>query len=316
VLRQLAESLIQVGRPADAERHVAYLLQLGDRMYGKRDPRQVPILSFAASWRADMGDFITARALYRHAIGVVEQKLGPNDPGLIEPLRSLAGTYTQELYFSTLGMRTQARDRQPTDADGTSNEQKQINPRYLNSEGEKALDRAVKILEAQPPSAHDTLVATLIQTGDWFQIKHAPERALPYYRRAAALNATLVAAATATPPPAGATAAAVAEPEPLSFPVRIYYPTPSTATRNVKLPAEQVDERFVEVQFTVTDSGDVSDAKITQANGTQRQASDTLSAIRAARFRPKFVNGEPVATTGMTNREVFRSRKDGVDGGR
>lgn len=316
VLRQLAESLIQVGRPADAERHVAYLLQLGDRMYGKRDPRQVPILSFAAGWRADIGDFSSARSLYRHAIDVVEQKLGPNDPGLIEPLRALAGTYTQELYFSTLGMRTQARDRQPTDADGTSNEQKQMNPRYLSSEGERALERAVKILEAQPPSAHDTLVATLIQTGDWFQIKHAPERALPYYRRAAALNATLVAAVATTTLPAGATAAAAAEPEPLSFPVRIYYPTPSAATRNAKLPAEQVDERFVEVQFTVTDSGDVSDAKITEANGTQRQASDTLSAIRAARFRPKFVNGEPVATTGMTNREVFRSRKDGVDGGR
>ena len=49
----------------------------------------------------------------------------------------------------------------------------------------------MKILEAQPPSAHDTLVATLIQTGDWYQIKHQPERALPYYRRAAALSATL-----------------------------------------------------------------------------------------------------------------------------
>ena len=317
VLRQLAESLIQVGRPADAERHVAYLLQLGDRIYGKRDPRQVPILSFAASWRADIGDFISARALYRHAIDVVEQKLGPKDPALIEPLRALAGTYTQEVYFSTLGLKTQSRERQPTDADGTSNEQKQMNPRYLNSEGEKALERAVKILEAQPPSAHDTLVATLIQSGDWYQIKHAPEKALPYYRRAAALNATLVAAATpTTAQPAGATAAAAAEPEPLSFPVRVYYPTPSAATRNMKLPAEQVDERFVEIQFTVTDSGDVSDAKVTEANGTQRQASDALSAIRAARFRPKFVNGEPVATTGMTNREVFRSRKDGVDGGR
>jgi TonB family protein len=77
-----------------------------------------------------------------------------------------------------------------------------------------------------------------------------------------------------------------------------------------------VDETFVEVQFTVTDSGDVTDAKITEANGTQRQSADTLAAIRAARFRPKFVNGGPVATTGMTNREVFRTRKESVDGGR
>jgi len=60
----------------------------------------------------------------------------------------------------------------------------------------------------------------------------------------------------------------------------------------------------------------VTDAKVTEANGTQRQAADALAAIRAARFRPKFVNGEPVETTGMTNREVFRTRKESVDGGR
>jgi TonB family protein len=304
VLRQLAESLVKVGRPADAERHVAYLVQLGDRVYGKRDPRQVPILCFAAGWYADLGDFFTSRMVYRQAIDVVDKKLGANDPGAIEPLRGLASTYTQELYFSTLGLRTQTSERQPTSADGTSNQYKELNPRYLGGEGEKALERAVKILEAQPPSARDTLLDTLIQAGDWYQIKHMPEKAMPYYGRAAALSATLQAAEPAT------------EPEPLSFPVRIYYPTPSQATRNLKLPAEQVDETFVEVQFNVTDSGDVTDAKITEANGTQRQSADTLAAIRAARFRPKFVNGEPVATPGMTNREVFRTRKEGVDGGR
>ncbi len=77
-----------------------------------------------------------------------------------------------------------------------------------------------------------------------------------------------------------------------------------------------MNERFVEVQFTVTGAGEVSDAKVTGANGTPRETADALSAIRASRYRPKFVDGEPVATTGMTNREVFRTRKEGVDGGR
>jgi TonB family protein len=316
VLRQLAESLVKVGRPDDAQRHVAYLVQLGERVYGKRDPRQVPILCFAAGWHGDLGDFISARAIYRAAIDIVDRKLGPNDLASVEPLRGLADTYTQELYFSTLGLRTQTLERQPTSADGSTNQQRDLNPRYLGTEGEKALERAVKLLEAQPPSAHDTLLETLIQSGDWFQIKHMPEKAMPYYRRAAALSATLLAQAAATPPAAGATAATSAQVDPLSFPVRVYYQTPSQATRNVLLPAEQVDERFVQVQFTVTDSGDVEDAKITEANGTQRESADTLAAIRAARFRPKFVNGEPVETTGMTNREVFRTRKESVDGGR
>lgn len=313
VLRQLATSLVKVGRAAEAERHVSYLVTLGERVYGKRDPRQVPTLGFVASWYADRGDFLTARAVHRHALALVEQKLGPNDPAAVEPLRALAGTYTQEVYFSTLGLKTKSRERLPTDADGTSNDAKPINPRYLSTEGEKALERAVKILESQPPSAHDTLVATLIQSGDWYQIKHQPERALPYYRRAAALSASLAAAATPTP---AAAPPATPEPQALSFPVRIYYPTPTHATRNLLLSAEQVDERFVETEFTVTGSGEVSNAKVAGANGTQREVEDALEAIRAARFRPKFVNGEPVETTGMTYREVFRTRKQSIDGGR
>lgn len=319
MLRQLAESLSKLGRASEAERHIMYLLQLGERVYGRRDPRQVPILCFVGRWRADAGDFVGARAIFRHALALVEQKLSPKDPAAVEPLRALAESYTQEVYYSTLGIKTQG-PRMPTDADGASNDSKPLNPRYLGNEGADVLERAMKILEAQPSSAHDTLVETLIQTGDWYQIKHQPERALPYYRRAATLNATL-RGAPATAPAEAATAittttSAAAEPAPLSFPVRVYYPSPTRVTRTTLLPAEQVDERFVEVQFTVTNSGEVSDAKVTGASGTPREVSETLQAIRAARFRPKFVNGEPVATTGMTSREVFRTRKESVDGGR
>jgi TonB family protein len=318
ILRQLAESLSKLGRADEAERHIMYLLQLSERVYGRRDPRQVPILCFVGGWRADAGDFVGARAIYRHALSLVDQKLGPKDAAAVEPLRALAASYTQEVYYSTLGIRTQG-PRMPTDADGASNDSKVLNPRYLGNEGADVLERAMKILEAQPSSAHDTLVATLIQTGDWYQIKHQPERALPYYRRAAALNATL-SGGTALPPVQTATPAttmtAASEPAPLSFPVRVYYPSPTRVTRTMLLPSEQVNERFVEVQFTVTNSGEVSDAKVTGASGTPREVSETLQAIRAARFRPKFVNGEPVATTGMTNREVFRTRKESVDGGR
>ena len=43
-------------------------------------------------------------------------------------------------------------------------------------------------------------------------------------------------------------------------------------------------------------TGDVIDAKVIDQNGTSRQAAETIEAIRASRFRPKFVNGEPVAS--------------------
>jgi hypothetical protein len=53
----------------------------------------------------------------------------------------------------------------------------------------------------------------------------------------------------------------------------------------------------------------VQDAKVIEQNGSQRQASEALEAIRASRFRPKYINGEPVDTQGVINREVFKIRK-------
>jgi TonB family protein len=96
---------------------------------------------------------------------------------------------------------------------------------------------------------------------------------------------------------------------PLSFPVRVYYPTPPLAMRNRQLSPAQIDEKFVSVEFTVTAAGDVQDARVIEQNGSQRQASEALEAIRASRFRPKFINGEPVDTQGVINREVFKIRK-------
>jgi tetratricopeptide (TPR) repeat protein len=302
LLRQLAASLTQLNRQPEAERHMLYLQRVGERAYGRRDPRLVPTLLTVGDWYALVGDFMRARITYRAAMDIVERKLGPNDLALVEPLRHLALSYTQEITYSTLGLPT-GRGSVPTDADGTSNEFKSMNPRYIDSDGEKALERALKILDTHPEAAHKVVAETLVQTGDWFQIKAQSDKALTYYRRAAALA---MPADDAKPADAQTPAAA---PGLLSFPVRVYYPTPLLATRNAQLPADQVDEKYVQVEFTVTNVGYVANAKVTDQNGTARQASEFLQAIRASRYRPKFVNGEPVATPGVTSREVFKVRK-------
>jgi TonB family protein len=293
ILRQLAVSLTKTGRSPEAEKHLTYLLRVGERTYGRRDPRLVPLLCVIARWYAETANFAQARVIYRSAIDIVERKLGRNDLAAVEPLRGLANTFTLELVYSTMGLRI-TQERQPSAADGTNTDYKALNPRYLSDDGQDALMRAIAILESHPNGSRETLTDTLILMGDWYQIKHVPEKAMPFYRRAAAY------AGPTTEP---------GSPAPLSFPVRVYYPIPTLATRNALLPAEQVDERYVQVEFTVTGQGDVIDARVTDENGTARQISEALQAIRAARYRPKFVNGEPVATTGMTSREVFRMRK-------
>ncbi|WP_206606641.1 TonB family protein, partial [Steroidobacter cummioxidans] len=239
-----------------------------------------------------------ASDVYKRQVQIIEKKLGKTDPALVLPLRSLARSYLQAVYFVAQGY-------QPLDSrsqmDATQLEPKGINPRYLSSDGERALQRALAILDAQTDTSPAVLTDTLIQFGDWYQVKHQPEKALTYYRRAAALVAKSEHVATEM---------AVA---PLSFPVRIYYPMPPLAMRNRQLSPAQSEEKFVSVEFTVTGSGDVQDAKVVEQNGTQRQASEALEAIRASRYRPKFVNGEPVDTQGVVNREVFKVRKQEDD---
>ena len=293
MLRQLASSLTHEGRIEDAEKQILYLQRIGEQAYGKRDPRMAPVLCMIGNWYVDTGNFSLGRDRFREAMALVQRKLGKNDPALVEPLRSLARSYVQEIFFMTQGF-TPLQERTPLEFQGV--EPKAINPKYISSDGEKALERALTLLDARPDTTPMLLTETLIQLGDWFQLKHQPERALPYYRRAAGVLASM-----SSPSPEAAAA--------LSFPVRIYYPLPPLAMRNRQLSPEQIDEKYVSVEFTVTGMGDVQDAKVIEQNGTSRQASEALEAIRASRFRPKFVDGEPVDTRGVVNREVFKMRK-------
>jgi len=308
ILQQLAASLTRTGQAPEAERQMLYLLQVSERVYGRNDPRHAPALVLVGNWYGELGAFQAGREYFRNAISIMEKALGDSDPALVDPLRALAASYTRELVFSTLRLKTD-RPQYPSSADGSGNEYKIINPRYLDGDGESALERALAILDAQAEPPVALLTELLLQYGDWYQIKQRPDKALPFYRRAASLTATANVQADADSD--SDTNDEPAKRTPLSFPARVYYPVPLQATRNLSLPREQVEETFVQVEFTVTREGTVVDAEIVEQNGSARQASEMLEATRASRFRPRFVDGEPVETTGVTDREVFRTRKTG-----
>ncbi len=78
---------------------------------------------------------------------MVENKLGKNDPAVVLPLRSLARSYVQEVYFISQGYQPMESRSQ---MDATPMEPKGINPKYISSDGERALQRALAILDAHP----------------------------------------------------------------------------------------------------------------------------------------------------------------------
>src|SRR5690606_25209897 len=251
ILRQLAASLTRAGRLEEAGRRMAYLLQVAERAHGKDDPDLVPTLCIVGGWYSDVAQFGAARETFHRALQIVEKKKGPMDLAAVPALRGLARSYTLEVYYSTLGVRVRS-GRIPSDADGSSNDRQPLDPRYLSSAGEKALQRALDIIEAQPEPSLDQHIDTLIQLGDWMQTKHQPEDALPLYRHAAQLieqRAAQTQSGERGEPPEG----------PFSFPTRVWYPAPWLATRNLTASPEAVDERYVQLEFTVTSDGSVAD---------------------------------------------------------
>lgn len=295
ILKQLAHSLTLLGQPLVAGRHINYMLTVGERAYRANDPRRIALMSSVADWHNEIGNFREARNLYREAVQLVEKNLGKNDLSQIEPLRRLAASFTYELAFRASGL-MDPREAAEAEENGGFSDRKPGNPRYIDNEGLRALQRALQVLEANPDAPPQLMIDTLVDAGDWFQTKHDFKRALPFYQRAALLYQQH-------------TAQGADLRDPLSFPVRVYYPVPGAIARGNRLSPSEAQEVFVQLEFTVTAEGQVKDAKILDSNTASRRATEILNAMRYARFRPKLVNGEPVETTAMGFREVFRARK-------
>ena len=129
----------------------------------------------------------------------------------------------------------------------------------LNREGEDALQRALRVLEADPHASTQTRIETLIQMGDWYQIKKSPREALPHYQRASQLIRT-------APSLSGSAATA------LDFPVRVSYPTPQIVANVLALPPEETQSHYVQIEFTVAADGSVSDARVVDHDTRDRYA--------------------------------------------
>lgn len=297
ILQQLATSLTAMGQTEAADQHMRYLVRVGEHAYGAADPRLAPLLCMIGDWYAQRGQVQEARELYRNALAIVEKKLGRNDLAAVEALRALAKSYIREVVLSYYGIRSQA-DKLSASPDGSNGDVQPINPRFLSAEGERALLRALAIQEANPKRSTETLIATLLQLGDWYQVRQQPDKALPYYTRVSSMVN------------ADATLAAAEKEAVLGFPVQVYYPTPQLATRNLNRPQSEVIERFVQVEFTVLPDGSTKDEHVVEQDATSRQVSQTIDAIRAARYRPKFLQGKPVETQAVSYRQAFKQRKE------
>jgi tetratricopeptide (TPR) repeat protein len=309
LLETLARSLTALERQPEAQDAMIYRVRAAEKTYGEGNPQVIPWLCDLGDWFADIGKTPEARMTFQTALNIAGTTDSLEAPIIVEPLRGIARAYMLRSSYPDswrkppwpkLGCNgpyavapPECLNPDALDAGGNFI----IQPRTLNQEGEEALKRALRILESDPGQAPQTLVETLIQMGDWYQIKKSSREALPYYERAWQLIRT-------TPGLPDATAAA------LNVPVRVFYPIPQIVAHvPVLTAAVDAQSQYVQTEFTVAADGSVRDAHILDHDTRDSWARDILKAVRNSRFRPKFVDGRAVTATGITYRQVFWTSK-------
>jgi tetratricopeptide (TPR) repeat protein len=309
LLETLAGSLTALDRQTEAQDALIYRVRVAEKTYGEGSPQVIPWLCDLGDWFADIGKTPEARMTFQMALNIVGTTDSLEAPILVEPLRGIARAYMLRASYPDswrkppwpkLGctgayavIPPECLNPKAIDSAGNFI----IQPRTLDQEGEDALQRALRILESDPGLAPQTRLETLIQMGDWYQIKKSPREALTYYERAWQLIRT-----TPGLPNSAVTA--------LNVPVRVYYPTPQIVAHvPILTAAVDTQSHYVQTEFTVAADGSVRDARIVGHDTRDSWARDILKAVRDSRFRPKFVDGQAVAATGITYREVFWTSK-------
>ena len=304
-LKVLATSLTALNRLPDAQELMIYRVRVAEKTYGEGDLKNVPAVSDLGEWFSETGKSPEARLTFQMAFDIVATRRSPRDVMLVEPLRGIARTYMRRASYpeawlyppSPPSCSAPGEHLEPCFPPRMDSEGRRIvGSRKLDPEGEHALQRALGILESDMGSPIEARAETLIQLGDWYQIKKSPREAMSYYQRALELIRT-----TPSLPRSTATA--------FDVPLRLSYPTPQIVAYVPTVAPEEVQSHSVQVEFTVRADGSVSDARIAAQDTRDRYARDILEAVKASRFRPKFVAGQAVATTGVSYREVFRTGK-------
>jgi tetratricopeptide (TPR) repeat protein len=286
---QLANSLIESGRGLEAHQQMQNLLQTAETAYGKSDVRFAEIQDIGGDWYARWGFFEIGRELYRRAIQTIETKAGPNDPKLVNPLRSLGRSFIRELLFTNAGL-----IRAPSNGGF-----RLLSRTRLPAEGEEAMVRAVRIIEANGVRSPTVFRVALIDSGDWYLLKNNRDKALEFYSKALQL-------------PAGTVTETALIGDPLSFPAMLDYEQPPVARRYLERdrPPEKLIDRKLTLEFTVSSSGEVKDPRIVESDASERMERETLASIREALYRPRFENGVPVDTPNVRYQQTFKDLKN------
>ena len=271
VLDNLTDTYVSRGDIVDADREQRLAYRVTVLKYGKDDPRIVPATLKLAEWFRETGQYSNAGILYRSSVRVLENAYGENDPSIIEPLRGLADARGEHLRHLPPGVTDRG---------------------VPVSEGRSALERVLAIVEQEPARNSDQELQALIELGDWYTVMGKSRKALELYRRAWTLLDSF------------------ANPDEMreqifGSPVRLYYNPQNLGGLLPSWKKFRFGEIYIDVAFTVTEEGKTSEIELLESNSPVVVKMAVKKAVHQARYRPRFQEGDPVATERVSFRQVI-----------
>jgi hypothetical protein len=149
-----AESLTEMGDYQQALQAYSYGLRVAERRFGAESQQIVERLEEVGRWYTRIGAYDPGRQALRAAVRIVEKKQGPNAIELVGPLTAIAESFRRELLDPVAIRESNDADRNSVFHDSTNLPMQSHVPGLLASEGERALTRAVQIVDAQPHRHH------------------------------------------------------------------------------------------------------------------------------------------------------------------
>jgi tetratricopeptide (TPR) repeat protein len=271
----LITSYLALGDYESALQEQQLALRIAVSAYGQDIPRLVNELGRNAGWFEAMGRYSTAREVHTRTLLIASNLGKEKNLMMIEPLRGIARVHRLEFLHGP--------EISAVDAYGASNYSRP------NREGEVALKLVIEILDAHPETSAAELARARLDLGDWRMFAGYTNTALEAYRDAwAALLA----------PGAGGTAAF------FDVPVQVFYRPPNGA-RPPTVGGEKFAPRPVDLVFTVGADGHVRDVTLESGHVPAKTGKLLVRAIKDARYRPRFVDGKAVDTSGVKYRETI-----------
>ena len=293
LLESQAESLAALDRMEEALRARRYALRVVERKYGAGSLRYAKELESLGRWLTRGGAYEPAWQSLRRAIEIIEAAEGEDSRLLIGPLGALADNARRRYLDPTQRPFASIDEERRSMFHDPAQLQSSISPSTFLAEGQRALERAVRIADTGPDPSPAQVADTHTQLGDWLQWRDRADGARPHYQQAWQAGTRVEH-----------------EGKPLNEvlfgqPVLVYHAWPESWDRYRDRPPGEVELRNVEIELTVTADGRPEDPRVVADAGDPKLAEQALRAAASARYRPRMENGQPVATTGVRLSQPF-----------